>query len=95
MIKNDTYCEQDLYLKSRNPICQHSLKSGPETRDLGPWDPRTWDLRLWDPGPCDPGTWNRGALELGPWDLGLATLGHRMLTPGTLEMGPWHPETKN
>ena len=34
-------------------------------------------------------------LGLGPWDLGLATLGHGILTPGTLEMGPWNHETSN
>ena len=59
---------------------RHSLKSGPEALDLGPWDPR-----LWNPGPWD----------LGSWGSGTGTLGHRTLTPGTLVMGSWDPVTSN
>ena len=46
---------------------RHSLKSGPESRDPGPWD---WRLA----------TLGYGNLELRPGDLGLATLRSRTLT---------------
>ena len=62
-----------------------SLKSGTETQQ-----PRPWDLVPWDP--------IHGTLDLGvvgPRELSLATLRRGTVTPGTLEMGPWDPETSN
>ena len=58
-----------------------SLKSGPETRDPGPWDPGPWNPRLCDPGPetlrlVTLGLWN---WDPGPWDL------------HPWDMGSWHP----
>ena len=66
---------------------RHNLKSGPGTRDPGPWDLRSGTLRLW--------TLRPGTLELGPRALGLVTLGYGILTPGNLVMGPWGPVTSN
>ena len=70
------------FLVLTSPNTRHSLKSGPKTRDLQPWDP--------EPGTQDPGPWNPGTLELGPWNFKLASQGH-----GALEMGPWDTETSN
>ena len=60
----------------------HSLNSGPETRDPGPWDAGS---RTRDPGFGNQDT-RLGTLGLGT--LGLGTLGHGILTPETLEMDP-------
>ena len=71
--------------RKKGTLRRHSLKSGPETWDLGPWDPRPWDPGPWHPGlwdlgrtlgPSDPGP---GTLE--PWDSG--TLGSKTVA------GPW------
>ena len=71
----------------------HSLKSGPETRDLAHWDLGPWDTETL--GHRDPRTWDPRTLELGPGELALATVGHGTLTPETLEMGPWDLEISN
>ena len=72
-----------------------TLKSGPETWELGPWNlrPRTpgsWDSGLWDPETLRPGS-------LGLWDPytqdpGTGSLGDETLTPRTLEKGTWDLE---
>ena len=51
----------------------HSLKSGPETRDTGPWDMRPWN---WDPGTWDWQSWDMGPWKWDPGTLRLATDSH-------------------
>ena len=65
----------------------NSLKSG-----LSPGTPRP---ETGDPETRDPETWDTETLELGPWALGLVTLGHGILTPRALVMGPWDHVTSN
>ena len=79
---------------------RHSLKSGPETRDLGPWDLRPGTLRPWiiRPGTLRPEILGPGTLwpwDVRPWTLGLAILGHGILTTRILVMGIWDPVTSN
>ena len=64
---------------------RHSLKSGPETRDLGPWDLR--------PGTLRPGTLGAGTLRL--WDP--ATRDSDTQDPGnrSLGLGNCYSETQN
>ena len=73
---------------------EHSPKSGPETRDLGPWDPGPWDPGPWDPTRWDltPRTLGPGTLELKPPDLGPAIMNSKILRPRPWEM---HPESSN
>ena len=63
-----------LHFQIQSHSVGHSLKSGAETRILGPWDSRPCDSGLWDPDTDDPGTGS----------VGLATL-----RPRILRTGPW------
>ena len=83
------------YSKSENPlsiskllltlVIRRSLKSRPETWDLGPWNLRPRTPGLWDSGPWDPETWDSGTLQHGTKDPGTRSLG----------LGNCNPETQN
>ena len=57
--------------KKQKGCFRHSLKSGPETRDLGPrdlrpQDPETWDPETREPDAQDSGTLTSRTLEIDP-----------------------------
>ena len=54
-----------------NTSTRRSLKSGPETQDLEPWDPRTVRPRALRSGILVHGTLTPRTVELGPWHTGL------------------------
>ena len=71
---------KEKYLRANHANFEwHSLKSGLETCDPGPWNPRPgtlgpgtrgsgpWDPRPWDLGPWN---WDPGTLDLRSWDMG-------------------------
>ena len=79
---------------------RHSLKSGPETQGVGPWDPRHGILRHWCLGPWNPETLRPGTLgswHPGPWNWDLGTWGPdtQDSATGSLGLGTWDSEIQN
>ena len=79
---------------SRTPSpAGHSLKSRPETRDLGPWDLGPWDPETRDPETQDFVTLRHGTLTPRTLELGPGDTGPWNWVPGTWDLRPWDPES--